>query len=191
MMNTLPPESAELHTKEESHLSQPLTSSRTGIIFWCSAVNVQHLMVSVAPRARMTTRAERRVSSGERRQGGRGHKGRQNGSQAMKECFILSPTRKAQSQAGLFFFFLYKQGADCSPGAPEAKNRSVSSGSYATMAKIRLIHLSLVLKAWWLLFWKCAAWIMFSFNYHSFNYCVCVQVPEEGPSPPLTHNQEI
>lgn len=91
----------------------------------------------------------------------------------------------------LDFFFFYKQGADCSPGAPEAKNRSVSSGSYATMAKIRLIHLSLVLKAWWLLFWKCAAWIMFSFNYHSFNYCVCVQVPEEGPSPPLTHNQEI
>lgn len=118
------------------------------------------------------------------REGGRGRKGRQNGSQAKKECFILSPTRKAQLQAGLF----YKQGPDCSPGAPQAKNRSVSSGSYATMTKIRLIRLSLVLTDWWLLFWKCAAWIMFSFN-----YCVWLQDPDEGPSPTqaLLHNQEI
>lgn len=53
-MNTVPPESAELDRREESHLSQPLTPSWTGIIYWCWAVNVQALMVSVAPRARMT-----------------------------------------------------------------------------------------------------------------------------------------
>lgn len=43
-----------------------------------------------------------------------------------------------------FFFFFYKQEADCSPGAPQAKNPSVSSGSYTTMIKIRLIRLSLL-----------------------------------------------
>lgn len=105
-------------------------------------------MASVAPRARLSARAERQVSSGDRRQGGRegwrGHKGRKNGSQAKKVWFVLSPTRKAQSQAGLFFFFFYKQEADCSPGAPQAKNPSVSSGSYTTMIKIRLIRLSLL-----------------------------------------------
>lgn len=51
MMNTVPPESAELGRREESHLSPPLTSSRTGIIYWCWAVNIQHLMLSVAPPA--------------------------------------------------------------------------------------------------------------------------------------------
>ena len=85
-------------------------------------------------------------------QGGRGRKGKQNESQAKKERFILSPTRKAQSRA---------------------------VGSCAMMTKIRQIHLSLVWTDWWLLFWKCTAWIMFSFN-----YCVLVQDPEDGPFPP-------
>lgn len=177
-MDTVPPESAELDRREESHLSQPLTPSWTGIIYWSrhglcgSSSTYDHMCLAW---------------SGERRgmEGGAA-RGRQNGSQA-KECFILSPTRKAQSQAGIFFFFFfYKQGPDCSPGAPQAKNRPVSSGSCTTMIKIHFIHLSLVLTDWWLLMWKCAAWIMFSFN-----CCVLLQDPEEEPFPPLTHSQEI
>lgn len=36
------PKRAELDRREVSHLPRPLTSSRTGFIYWCSAVNIRY-----------------------------------------------------------------------------------------------------------------------------------------------------
>lgn len=116
MMNTVALESAELDRREESHLSQPLTSGRSGVVYRCPAINIRlkdgvrclWLHKHVCPHVLVIVWREEAGGEGQRK----------------NECFILCPTRKDQLASWTF----YKQEGNCSSGLPEAE--TICSGSY-------------------------------------------------------------